>query len=73
VVRVQSVRYKRVQENPKRATKLVIKLKNLPYKDRLIDLKLPTLKYRRLGLCGDIIEIFKITHSIYDLEVSLNF
>ena len=31
-------------------------------------LKLPTLKYRRLH--GDIIEVFKITHNIYDPEVS---
>jgi len=31
-------------------------------------LKLPTLKYRRLR--GDVIEVFKITHNIYDPEVS---
>ena len=31
-------------------------------------LKLPTLKYRRLR--GDMIEVFKITHNIYDPEVS---
>ena len=30
-----------------RATKLVISIKNLTYKDRLKRLKLPTLKYRR--------------------------
>jgi len=29
--------------------------------------KLPTLKYRRLR--GDMIEVFKITHNIYDPEV----
>ena len=32
----------------KRATKLIISLKTLPYKERLRKLKLPTLKYRRL-------------------------
>ena len=32
-------------------------------------LKLPTLKYKRLR--GDMIEVFKITQNIYDLEVSL--
>jgi len=32
--------------------------------DRLIYLNLPTLKYRRLR--GDMIEVFKITHNIYD-------
>jgi len=31
-------------------------------------LKLPTLKYRRLH--GDMIEVFKITHNLYDPEVS---
>jgi len=46
----------------KRATKLVIKLKNKSYIDRLIYLNLPTLKYRRLR--GDVIEVFKITHNI---------
>ena len=52
----------------KRATKLVINLKKIPYKDRLMHLKLPTLKYRRLR--GDMIEVFKIMHNIYDPEVS---
>ena len=31
-------------------------------------LKLPTLKYRRLR--GDMIDVFKITHHLYDPEVS---
>jgi len=42
----------------------------MPYKDRLMHLNLPTLKYRRLR--GDMIEVFKITHNIYDSEVSPN-
>ena len=33
-------------------------LKKLPYPERLRQLKLPTLKYRRLR--GDMIEVFKI-------------
>jgi len=33
-------------------------------------LNLPTLKYRQL--CGDMTEIFKMTHNIYDAEVSPN-
>ena len=45
----------------------IMKLKKIPYKDRLMHLKLPTLKYRRLR--GDMIEVFKITHNIYDPEV----
>jgi len=40
------------------ATKLVISIKNLTYKDRLKKLKLPTLKYRRIR--GDMIEVYKI-------------
>ena len=49
-----------IEKVQKRATKLVISLKHLPYVDRLQQLKLPTLKYRRLR--GDMIEIFKIVH-----------
>ena len=41
----------------------------MSYTDRLQRLNLPTLKYRRL--CGDMIEVFKITHEIYDPDVSL--
>jgi len=52
-------------------TKLIISLKHLPYIERLKQLKLPTLKYRRLR--GDMIEVFKIVKN-YDLEavVKLN-
>jgi len=58
-----------IEKVQKRATKLIINLKNMSYMDRLQRLKLPTLKYRRLR--GDMIEVFKITHEIYDPEVSL--
>jgi len=53
----------------KRATKLVINLKKKSYTNRLQRLKLPTLEYRRLR--GDMIEVFKMTHNIYDPDVSL--
>ena len=59
---------KEIEKIRKRATKLVIKLKNKSYIDRLIYSNLPTLKYRRLR--GDMIEVFKITHNIYDRTVS---
>ena len=36
------------KNSKKRATKLVINLKKMPYKDRLMHLNLPTLKYRQL-------------------------
>ena len=38
---------------PRRATKLIPMLKNHDYKERLRQLKLPTLKYRRYS--GDLI------------------
>jgi len=58
---------KEIEKIQKRDTKLVIKLKNKPYSDRLIYLNLPTLKYRCLR--GDMIEVFKITHNTYDTTV----
>jgi len=33
-------------------------------------LKLPTLKYRQLR--GDMIEVFKLMHNVYDLEILLS-
>ena len=52
-----------------RATKLVISIKNLIYKDRLKRLNLPTLKYRRIR--GDVIELYKILTNKYDNRVNL--
>ena len=44
---------KAIEKVQKRPTKLVISLKTLPYKERLLQLNLHTLKYRRLR--GDMI------------------
>ena len=41
----------------------------MSYTNRLLHLNLPTLKYRRFR--GDMIEVFKITHGIYDSDTSL--
>ena len=49
---------KEIEKIQKRATKLVTKLKNKSYIDRLIYLNLPTLKYRRLR--GDMIKFLKL-------------
>jgi len=46
----------------------VISLRKLPYKERLQHLNLYTLKYRRLR--GDMIEVFKILHHMYDSSVA---
>jgi len=54
---------KEIEKVQKRATKLVINLKKISYTNRLQRLKLSTLKYRRL--CGDIIEVFKMTHLLH--------
>jgi len=59
---------KEIEKSQKRAAKLVIKLKNKSYIDRLIYLNLLTLKYRRLR--GDMIEFLKITYNIYATTVS---
>ena len=53
-----------IESVQRRATKQIPGLKNLSYPERLKKLKLPTLAYRRVR--GDLIEMFKITHHIYD-------
>jgi len=79
-----------IEKVQKRATKLVISLKKLPYKERLLQLNLHTLKYRRIPyphrtlwcytnavllllllLRGDMIEVYKIIHDMYDRSVAL--
>ena len=51
----------------KRATKLIASCKKLSYKNRLIYLNLPTLKFRRAR--GDMIEVYKILHHLYDSDI----
>jgi len=54
-----------VEKVQKRAIKLIISLKYLPYTEILKQLKLPTLR-------GDMIEVFKIVHNYYDSEAAVN-
>ena len=57
-----------------RATKLVSGLKKKCYKERLMALKLPRLKYRRIR--GDMIEVYKLLTNMYDdntVQLDLNF
>ena len=57
-----------IENVQRRATKLIPGMKNLSYQERLKELKLPSLTYRRLR--GDMIEVYKITSGLYDPEVS---
>ena len=52
----------------KRATRQLPILSKLPYEERLMKLKLPTLAYRRIR--GDMIEVYKIMNEIYDKNVT---
>ena len=45
-------------------TKRIIGMKNLEYHERLNSLNIPSLEFRRFR--GDLIEMFKICHNIYD-------
>ena len=50
-----------IENVQRRATKLIHKIKDLPYKERLEYLKLPSLKYRRTQ--GDLIQVYKLFKS----------
>jgi len=54
----------KLEKVQKRATKLIISIKHLKYKERLRYLKLPTLKFRCVR--GDMIEVHKFFNNIYD-------
>ena len=59
---------RRIESVQRYATRQVIGLKDLPYPERLKRLELPTLVFRRQR--GDMIEVYKILHKIYDEDVS---
>lgn len=52
----------------KRATKLVRSIQNLPYEDRLSELKLYSLEDRRLR--GDLITVHQIIHGKMDVDMN---
>ena len=55
-----------VENIQKRATKILPELKDLPYRERLIRLKLPTLHYRRKRY--DLIQQYRIVHGFEDIQ-----
>ena len=57
---------KSIEAVQRRATKSIRRLHDLPYEDRLKELKLPSMKYRLHR--GDMIEIYKYTHNMYKVE-----
>ena len=59
----QSIILEKVQ---RRATRLLMELQGLSYADRLLFLKLPTLKYRRTR--GDLIQLYKIVHGLDNVD-----
>ena len=58
-----------IEKVQRRATKLIPALKDLDYKERMRQLKLPTLKYRRYR--GDLIQVFKITNEIDEFRFEI--
>ena len=55
----------------RRATRMVPNLKNLNYHERLKKLNLYSLAYRRRR--GDLIQVFKLMHSIDNVDYSYLF
>ena len=60
-----------IENVQRRASRQVEGISHLPYNRRLEEMKLPTLQYRRFR--GDMIEVYKLSHGLYDEEVTVNF
>ena len=57
-----------IENVQRRATRIVPELKHLAYEERLQELNLPIVQYRRRR--GDLIQMFKIIHGIDDIDSS---
>ena len=55
-----------IESVQRRATKLLPALPDLPYRERLASLKLPSLQNRRLS--GDMIDTYKYIHGLYKMK-----
>ena len=53
-----------IEQVQRNFTKHIIELKDMTYHERILNLGLPSLEYRRVR--GDLIETYKICHKIYD-------
>jgi len=62
-------RYRCHWKSSKESNKISNITQKVTYKERLLQLNLHTLKYRRLR--GDMIEVYKIIHDMYDRSVAL--
>ena len=51
----------------RRATQVIPGLKDKEYEDRLKEMKIPSMTYRRVR--GDMIEVYKYTHNIYKYKL----
>jgi len=58
----------KLEKVQKRATKMIQGMRNFKYPERLRQLELPTLAYRRNG--GDMIVTYKLLSGLYDEQVS---
>ena len=55
----------------RRVTKCVPGLRHLEYEERLKTLRIPSMSYAYRRICGDLIEVYKFTHSAYDSKSPL--
>ena len=62
----QKTLQREVEDVQRRATKLLGKMKDKTYPERLAILKLPSLEHRRRR--GDMIDLYKYIHGIYDTD-----
>ena len=60
-----------VERTQRRATRMIQSLKDLPYHDRLCQLNLPSLTYRRRR--GDMILMYQLTHNLINIPLSALF
>ena len=57
-----------IEDVQRKFTRRIIGISNLDYESRLKLLNLPSLEFRRLR--GDMIEVYKIVHGLYDTNTT---